>query len=66
MARTPFVDRAILEPLIRERRAQRRTWKEIAKEVGHYHPVYLAYLGATWNRDSIYCAKSVDGEKADL
>lgn len=58
MSRRPFIPRETLEPLVRERRAQGMTWKEIAKELGRYHHVYLASLSSTWNRKAIDCAES--------
>ena len=60
MSRAPFIPRETLEPLIRTHRAQGMTWKEIAKELGKYHPTYLSLLGSMWNRDSIDCAVAVD------
>lgn len=59
MSRAPFIPRETLEPLVKERRAQGMTWKEIAREVGHYHPVYLAAKCATWNIGAIYCAGAI-------
>lgn len=49
----PKVPRETLVALVRERRAQGKTWKEIAREIGHYHPVYLARISAT------YCAGAI-------
>jgi hypothetical protein len=61
MSRSPFIPRQILEPLIVKARAQRKTWKQIAKEAGHYHHVYLAALYARW-RGSIDCAEAIARE----
>jgi hypothetical protein len=64
MSRSPFIPRQILEPLIVKARAQRKTWKQIAKEAGHYHHVYLAALYARW-RGSIDCAEAIAREEQE-